>query len=427
MSPLQRALFGLMCIIATIAAGQAAHADVTRPPERGVQTGATFNNPGGTQIVDEIESLIRGTPSGADIEIAQYRLWDDSTMDTLEEAVERGVHVRVLVDKGNLVSGSGTSNERFKKFHDALNAHADSDTWVDYCGTDEGPIGTYPGCNGTNAMHNKFFLFSQTHGHKFVVSTGSANLSNDSIGGTGGWNTLYTDVGDAHEDGRQADVLYLRFHKYFEDMAEVAAGTEMPDPDYYSHNRPIARGDTDPYFFPSQGRDTTVSSLDAVDCSNQPSTKIRVGMWSITRKAVAEALSDKRRCGQVEIVVNRMSTQACKILTSTPKPNNITIRTFPRDEEGTDNPHGIHDKNVMIGGNYRGINGNRVVFTGSANLNGLSLRENDESVLRILNNKTIYDQFIRHFDDELVPAASVIIDRSDADSNDDNCDEVTTD
>src|SRR5699024_11171169 len=397
MPKLRRALAGLVYIPAAIglAATHAAHADVTPPPERGVETGATFNNPGGTQIVDEIERLSRVMRSGEDCEIAQYRLWDDSTMDTLEEAVDRGVHVRVLVDKGNLVSGSGTYNGRFDEFSDKLNASDDSDTWVDYCGTDEGAIGTYPGCNGVNAMHNKFFLFSQTHGHNFVVSTGSANLSNDSIGGTGGWNTLYTDVGDAHEDGRQADVLYLRFHKYFEDMAEVATGTEMPDPDYYSHNRPIARGDTEPYFFPSQSRDTTVSSLDAVDCSNQPSTKIRVGMWSLTRKADAEALSDKRACGQVEIVVNRMSTEAFEIINSTTQPHNISIRTFPRDEKGTDSQHGIHDKNMMIGGNYRGINDNRVVFTGSANLNRFSLRENDESVLRILNNKTVYDQFIR--------------------------------
>src|SRR5699024_6246614 len=80
----------------------------------------------------------------------------------------------------NLVSGSGTYNGRFDEFSDKLNASDDSDTWVDYCGTDEGAIGTYPGCNGVNAMHNKFFLFSQTHGHNFVVSTGSANLSNDS-------------------------------------------------------------------------------------------------------------------------------------------------------------------------------------------------------------------------------------------------------
>src|SRR5699024_509153 len=142
--------------------------------KREVENGDTFNTHDGTQIVDEIESLIRGTPSGADIEIAQYRLWDDSTMDTLEEAVDRGVHVRVLVDKGNLVSGSGTYNGRFDEFSDKLNASDDSDTWVDYCGTDEGAIGTYPGCNGVNAMHNKFFLFSQTHGHNFVVSTGSA-------------------------------------------------------------------------------------------------------------------------------------------------------------------------------------------------------------------------------------------------------------
>lgn len=417
MPKLRRTLAGLVCIPAAIglAATHAAHADVTQHAARDLATGATFNSPGGTEIVDKIESLIRGAPSGSDIEIAQYRLWDYSTMDKLEEAVHRGVHVRVLVDKGNLVSGSGSVNKRFQDFSHRLNTHADSDTWVNYCGTNEGPRGTYPGCNGVNAMHNKFFLFSQTHGHNFVVSTGSANLSNDSIGGTGGWNTLYTDVGDAHEDGRRADELHLRFHEYFKDMAEVARGAEMPDPDYYWHNRPITRGDTEPYFFPSQGRDTTVSSLDAVDCSTQPSTKIRVGMWSITRKAVAEALSDKRRCGQVEIVVNRMDAEACEILTSAPKPNNFTIRTFPRDEDGTDNPHGIHDKNMMIGGNYHGINGNRIVFTGSANLNGYSLRENDESVLRILNNKTVYDQFIRHFDDDLIPAASVTIGSGDCD------------
>ncbi len=269
----------------------------------------------------------------------------------------------------------------------------------------------------TRAANNKFYLFSSTLGHDRVAVTSSANLSNDSIGGTGGFNSMYTHVEDPADIGFGGSSLFERFHEYFGQLSAVAVDPSQADPDYYESNPPEISGTTKSYFFPRADGDTTENTLGVVDCDAQPSTKIRVGMWSITRKEVATALAEKAEVCDVDIVVNRMSQDVCTALTED-FPTNLRIRTFPRDEKGKDSDEGIHEKNMTIGGNYNGGNHRHVVFTGSGNFNKLSLRRNDENMVRILGDETVYNDFIRHFDDELISSATVEI------TSEDDCEDV---
>lgn len=390
-----------------------------------LDAGASFNSPGSEELVEEVTAMIDGTGEGESIEIAQYRLRDRVVYSALREAVGRGVHVRVLVDHGMLTAGGEAEKKEFRDLQQDLNADDDSQTWMRICGqnggetkrgevsededTANGAIDGTTACNGDNAMHNKFYLFTNTLGQDRVTVTSSANLSNDSIGGTGGFNSMYTHVEDPAEDASSAlagDALFDRFHEYFEQLSAIAADPSKADPDYYQSNPPEISGQTKSYFFPRASGDTTVNTLDVVDCDQQPSTRIRVGMWSMARKAVAEALAEKAETCTVDIVVNRMSEDVCDILTKD-FPKNLRIRTFIRDADGSDSDRGIHEKNLTIGGNYNGDNHRRVVFTGSGNFNNLSLQHNDENMVRILDDSGVYNDFIAHFDDELISSATV--------------------
>lgn len=232
-------------IIGLVAAVSPAQADVVRPPDgTTLSTGAVFNPPGGTKIKDELESMIHEAEPGSEIKIALYRLWDKSTMRELKRAADKGVHVQVLVDGGNWQSNSGTYNHSYDRFQQALNALDDAETWAQDCGNGQSAaaVASSDGCNGINAMHNKFFLFSKTQGREDVISTSSANLSNDSIGGTGGWNSLYTVVDDDKPDllsGR----LYERYDQYFNDLRNVAEHSNPADSNYYQHNKPEIHGE----------------------------------------------------------------------------------------------------------------------------------------------------------------------------------------
>lgn len=262
----------------------------------------------------------------------------------------------------------------------------DAGSWAKDCGAG--------GCNGDNAMHDKFFLFSRTAAGSGVVATGSANLSEGSLGGTGGWNSFDTDYGTSSG-------LYARYSMYFGDLAEVADGG-APDGDYYDTNPPVVTGATKSYFYPraeGTGMDPVHNTLREVDCGARQTT-IRVGAWSISRPGVAELLRTRAAEGcTVDVVADRISADACTALTK-PGAGRVRIHGFPDPENS-----GIHQKNLLIEGHYV-HDGAKAVFTGSHNLNYLSRNHNDENVLRILNDTPIYDAFVANFT-QVTAAATV--------------------
>jgi phosphatidylserine/phosphatidylglycerophosphate/cardiolipin synthase-like enzyme len=341
----------------------------------GLQTRVDFNTPGNGQIVDYLEDLIRGASPNSIIRTAQYRMRDKQITDALADVAEdkdKRVHVQVIVDSGTV------DDPNYRDLKARLAKTGDKNSWAKSCRDGHG-------CHGGNAMHNKFFLFSQTEKTSEVVATGSANFSGDSMGGTGGWNSYYTDVGNPG--------LFARYTRYFNDLKRVVDGTTGPNPDYYEANPPVVTGNTKSYFYPrldDKGNDTVVNSLKEVTCFPY-STTIRIGVWSLSRLAVAERLRELAGMGcKVDIIASRMSDVACKELTGK-RPDSLRIRGFKDPEK-----NGIHEKNMMIEGRYLPP-GTKVVFTGSHNFNNPSLHENDENVIRIMNDENIYARFVNNF------------------------------
>ncbi|MFE6616887.1 phosphatidylserine/phosphatidylglycerophosphate/cardiolipin synthase family protein [Amycolatopsis sp. NPDC057786] len=362
-------LLGALAAALLVAASSGVPA--TAAPSR-LTTRADFNTPGGGQIVEYLEKLIRGAPENSTIKTAQFLLRDKPITEALADAAERGVHVQVLVDGGT------TDHPNYQDLKKRLEKTGDKNSWAKNCKADRG-------CNGGNVMHNKFFLFDRTLDAPSVVATGSANLSENTTGGKGGWNSYYTDVGNVG--------LFARYNDYFADLRRVADGGTA-NPDYYEANPPVITGNTKSYFYPrlkDTGNDTVENTLKEVGCSTEKS-KIRIGVWSLTRMKIIERLRilASRGCS-VDIVALRMAKGSCEALMKG-QPDRVRLRGFKKGNEA-----GIHEKNMMIEGDYLKP-GTKVVFTGSQNFNNPSLHENDENVIRILDNDGIYRSFVRNFE-----------------------------
>lgn len=131
-------------------------------------------------------------------------------------------------------------------------------------------------------------------------------------------------------------------------------------------------------------------NLKAVRC---PGTAVSVGVWKLSRLAVARRLHELALLGcDVSIVTNHITPQACEMLTDGAEDGKEIpdIRTFGSGNKGT------HQKNILINGYYLRP-ATKAVFSGSANLDYSSLHAGDENVMRILNNDGVYEQFADNF------------------------------
>lgn len=351
-------------------------------------TSAVFNQPGGRQIFDHLEKLIDRTPKDATINVAEFRLQDKQITRSLARAADRGVHVQVVVDHAAVTGQEGTERDNARTLRKKLNATSDEKTWMSVCGGSAaagamGGRGALAGsCKGSNAMHSKFFLFSRTSGASAVTAIGTANMNENTVGGTGGWNSFYTDVGSS--------ALHERFASYFRDLAR-SADSGRPESNYYSDHPPMVTGDVKSYFYPRDKGDTVVNTLRSVRCTS--GTKIRIGTWSLSRTAVSRELADLASKGcSVEIVANRIHPAACKELFAGDRTKHLSVKGFSEDS----GERGIHTKDMMIEGSYV-HKGATAVFTGSMNLNNPSLRDNDEAVVRILDNDRIHAAYLANF------------------------------
>ncbi|TDD23764.1 hypothetical protein E1287_38685 [Actinomadura sp. KC06] len=359
------AILTALAVAALSAATAGADEETTPKTASALASGAYFNRLGqpDDSLVDHLVDLINGTPDGESITGTAYHFDEPGVTDALIKAVkERDVSLQLITDY------HAYENEpEVKRLKNAVEGQ-DTNSWVVRCPA----RGSSTACIGTGAMHNKFFLFSKTSGSDWVVSTTSMNLNEGS--GRNLFNSTYTHVGNKD--------LYYQFVEYFDDLALA-----IPDPKYYENNPPQITGNTKSYFYPRGSGDTVTSTLKETACPGM----VQVGMWSISRGSPTEELRRLADDGcTIRIVAHHIYDQACENLTK-PGHGTITLYGF---KEGK--PY-IHSKNILINATYTG-EPHQVVFTGSANLNNPSLRENDENVLRVMDEPRVYEQFHRNFD-----------------------------
>ncbi|MFI0371046.1 phosphatidylserine/phosphatidylglycerophosphate/cardiolipin synthase family protein [Actinomadura sp. 1N219] len=356
----------IVLAVAALPAATAGADEETAPKAASaLASGAYFNRLGqpDDNLVDHLVDLINGTPDGERIAGATYHFDEPRVTDALIKAnKERDVTVVLITDYN-----AYEDEPEVKRLKNAVEGQGNN-SFVVRCPA----RGSSTACIGTGAMHNKFFLFSETSGSKWVVSTTSANLNVGS--GRNLFNSTYTHVGN--------EGLYEQYGAYFNDL-----GLAVQDAKYYENNPPQITGNTKSYFYPRGEGDTVTSTLKETACPGM----VQVGMWSISRGSPTEELRRLADDGcTIRIVAHHIYDQACENLTK-PGHGTITLYGF---KEGK--PY-IHAKNILINATYTG-EPHQVVFTGSANLNTPSLRDNDENVLRIMDEPRTYEAFHRNFD-----------------------------
>lgn len=381
-----RKLLVVLCAVAvTVGLAGATPAATAQQAAAQPRAKAVFNDPNAgwsekVKIFTHLQHLIEGAEKNSKIRIAMYK-WESGkpvsgiVKALIEAHASRNVTVQVLVDKKSTVDDSAAV---YRTLRENLTG---GDSWVRYCGDKDGEgddqVADEHACIGSHevesSMHNKFFLFTRTWGNSWVVSNGTSNMT---PGMRKMWNSHYTVSGDHH--------LYVRYLRYFKDLR-----AQNEDVEYYKEPSPKTNTS---YYLPisTELTDPFEGALKKITC---PNTRIRIGMWAITRTEIATELHRMAAKGcEVEIIANRIDRPACETLTEGAL-DTMDIRTFVTDEQHW----GIHQKNMIIDGNYLAPH-NEAVFTGSANLDYPSIHKGDENIVRVLGQPGIYDRFSDKFE-----------------------------
>jgi len=350
-------------------------------------SGVLFNNPDGTfaqqmLLLDELGRSIDAAPPGSVIRIATYSLSYQPTADKLLAAFARGVQVRLIID-------SHAETDQIAQLRKKLGTSSSRTSYLRTC--------RY-GCMSAKPsfLHTKLYMFSTSGKAKKVTMISSANPAGG--GGTEAWNNTYTIVGDL--------AIYNANLSNFNDMLK-----DVTNPNYY---RTASSGPYKVYFFPRGGvdrkSDTYNNVLNEVRCTGvapgygeNGRTVIKIAMyrWTSLRKNLAQRLWQLQDQGcNVQIIYSADTVEqpvVAELLRSGGRNGRIGVYNgrLDRDGDGVLDLY-IHSKYMLVNGAYGTRNNVKAVYTGSPNFTSNSLRESNETALRIGNDQ-VYDQFFANF------------------------------
>ncbi|KUO22339.1 phospholipase D-like domain-containing protein [Streptomyces dysideae] len=366
-----------------------------------VTSGPVFNNPTGTvaeqqAIRSQLLDYIGQSPADSSIKASVYHLWDAELAQALADAHARGVDVQMMLDESSV--SSNPSNPSYGILSNALGTTTTQSSFVGLCPVKKSCLGDPSLGNSIN--HNKFWLFSQLDGAYNVVVQTSSNMTPSSYSRF--WNDAYVVANNS--------AVYTAYRNYFgklvgQDWENWAYSYTTSSPyKVYFYPRPA----TDP----SPG-DTITGVLDNVTCTytengTSKSTKVRVGMFKLTRLAVARKLVELKQNGcSVDIVYSvtdsGSSSGTWETLHASGGPT-LRCYNWDDDNDSTTASRIIHSKYLLIEGKYNGTTGQKVLWTGSHNYSGPALTKNDEALMKVDSN-TAHDAYVANF--TTVKAAAV--------------------
>jgi phosphatidylserine/phosphatidylglycerophosphate/cardiolipin synthase-like enzyme len=322
-------------------------------------------------IENETLRLIRAAVPGSRIRIAMLAWTRTTISNALVEAQERGVDIRALADRQNLVEtppGSGVF-----AYTDAVRIAKQGlgDDRMGLCNEDRPSGGA---CIGTGVNQNKLLLFSELcDGSKDVVVQSSANFTEAQL--------------RAHNSAlvvRDDPKLFELYESYWTDLA--AQQTNLA---YYRSGD----GDTGTraFFFPRAGddenTDTVYRILEQVQCTSESRIRIAMGYWTMNRSRIVDILATKKAQGcSVKILTGEEGTSAAL---SSHLASRLAASDFIVAK-------GIHHKYLLVDAQYAGAR-QRLVWTGSHNYTGPALRQNDETLLRV-DDANVFTAFQANWD-----------------------------
>jgi phosphatidylserine/phosphatidylglycerophosphate/cardiolipin synthase-like enzyme len=351
-------------------------------------------------ISKRVTQLIDNAPADSTIRVAQYRLAssDPHVLPALIDAFDRGVRVRIVVDKAECCNKAPFADKQLE----ALRAKIATKHGVSNDPSNPSFIvACSAGCIGSKIQHNKFYLFTRSGTMTKVVFQSTANV--DVENAVEAWNVAYGVAERA--------TLFNAFQDYFADLAH-----ERVDANYY---RTTTDGNLKAYFFPRASStgdaddpttDTIVGILDNVRCTGNATvgtsvnhrTIIRIAMWGFQREKIAQklrALANDDCWIDLALNLNPGSVVSDEVKTALRNHDRINVDNVQTS------PMWMHAKYMLIEGNYDGVPDNKVAWLGSHNFTISALRNNDESWLKI-DSATAHDDLRMRFRDVMARSAN---------------------
>lgn len=337
-------------------------------PRQGSKFSHAFQKGSAFKIRTHLERTIKSAPAGSQIRILSWSFASHTLRNALVAAKKRGVSVQIIMSKP--ADPSLSDYGRLKKLFggERNRKSAVRGSWVYACKAS---------CRGTGGtMHAKTFLFSQAYNTRWIVMSGSGNMTD--YAGQMQWNQLYTTTNNK----AIYDDIYKIFLQAKRDVAATPRQVELVYPT------------TTYWFTPLRTRattsDFTYKALQNIQCTGASTTSgrtsIRIAMY-VWRDDRGDWMARKIRqlwnqgC-DIRIIYAIMGNRNKAILYSPSGRGRIPLRQTIQVDEDHRPVWYLHQKYIAIAGKIGGNPKSYEVHQGSFNFSDLGMRS-DENMQKI--------------------------------------------
>jgi hypothetical protein len=375
MAPKFKALTVAVGALLALAGSGVAHAAPASVAADATGMEAIFNNPPENgdrdhSIETRLVQLTDGTPAGAEIHISLFSWTRPALAEAIKAAQARGVKVRIALDGAADDDPANTAMPILKSA---------GLTQLVFCGTGGDNTGCIAHDGSPHSInHDKLWMFSETEGKKDVVVIGSYNLT--TVQGN-----MFNNALLIHGDPD----LYGFYLGHVRKML-----AQKKDNDYYAtagYHKTLTTMVTS-YLSPRADSKGGTSEEFATDTWAQLLKYVTKYEAGCSLNVVQANIADSRTPVVTELV--RIAKLGCKVrivyddlgtaaLAALKGKANVTLKRFTttaNDREIT-----VHSKYMLYTGNYSDKGGRALVFTGSHNVSGAALRDNDEILIKVEN------------------------------------------
>ncbi|MFC2125953.1 phospholipase D-like domain-containing protein [Bacteroidota bacterium] len=317
-------------------------------------------------LLKTMEDLIMSTPKGEEITVSIFKFNRKDIAETLVEAQNRGVKVRVIMNKGE------TSKKDNKDIKDYFKENLEDFYYIENTISEKAII------------HNKFILFSgiMTQSgllHNVVLQT-SSNIQKKSS------QKLQDMLIFQDED------IYYGYLDFWYNIKVLGNVEKLESYNYY--NIENDGYDLKAFFFPKRkneeekGQDNIIKILSKIKDPEKACIRFAHGKWNDDRDnvlAVLKTLSEKG--AEINIITNKNVDDD---LFNSFDQDKVSI-TFLPDHMN------MHTKFFLTDADF-GNGQKQIAWTGSHNMTERSLRNNFE-VLLAIQNPEIYEDYLKYFEE----------------------------
>jgi PLD-like domain len=311
---------------------------------------------------DTVTKLLAQAVPGSTVYFSIFTLTRMNIAEALIDASQRGVSINILIDEHSIEA------KATRHLHDRL----PKDVTI-----------TADGAIGNNNNHNKFLLLERLeNGNRKVVWQSSSNFTNTQ-------QHLHNSSVVIRED----TPLYKAYESYWKDMA---AGKQD-----LNYNRSESGQTATVHFSPRSDFDTHLQALEDIECTEDSTIHFLYSIWTRYRSEIIDRIEELVEEG---CTVNAIIDQEASTVGPLLERAGANVLEYPHytHQQGPnpDQITNIHSTSMLIEADFTtdgGTKRRRLVYTGSQNLSGPGLANNDEALLEI-EDSDVYRQFLNDWE-----------------------------